>query len=149
MGAIASKIFCDTQRACPSLLWSTTGRPLMTGSLSISSCITRGLVDEFAWIKNRAHGGRPLLRRPFSMVPPPTLDKVGNVVIDRRVSLDAVGNVFHSLCRIVANVRRECSGLFMTQAKWPHLVRSGHSPWGSASGRHTPGHAHANLWDGI
>lgn len=32
------------------------------------------------------------------MVPSPALDKVRNVVTDRRVSLDIVGNVFHSLC---------------------------------------------------
>lgn len=35
------------------------------------------------------------------MIPSPTLDKVRNVVIDRRVRLDMVGNVFHSLCSLL------------------------------------------------
>ena len=32
------------------------------------------------------------------MIPPPTLNKVGTVMIDRRVRLDIVGNVLHGLC---------------------------------------------------
>jgi hypothetical protein len=40
------------------------------------------------------------------MIPSPTLYKVRNVVKDRRVGLDIVGNVFDSLCGFVADVRR-------------------------------------------
>jgi len=32
------------------------------------------------------------------MVPSPALDKIRGIMIDRRVRLDIVGNVLHSLC---------------------------------------------------
>lgn len=106
MGAMASKILCDTQRACPSLLWSTTSRPRTIGSLSISSWITRGSVHGFAWIRNQAYGGGPLLCRPIGVIPPPALYEVRNVVKDRVVCLDVVGNLLHGLCRFAVDVRR-------------------------------------------
>lgn len=146
---MASRTFCDTQRACPSLLWSTTGRPRMTGSLSISSYITRGLVPRFAWIRNWAYSTRPLLCGPLGMIPSPTLNEVRDVMIDRRVCLDIVGNVFHGLCGPLQPVRRERSGTCMTQAQQPHRVRSEHPPWESASEPHTLGRGRGNLWDGM
>ena len=68
--------------------------------------------------------------------------------MDRRVSLDVVGNVLHGLCGLL-----EWSGEKVLErydaTRRPHQVRSGRPPWVSASERHTPARERVNLWGGI